>query len=549
MRYRHSAISLVVLLSLLLPYSCKKEQEDADIYEMVDREMELAPLYEREKEKRIDLLRHQLSGGRAPDLDIAIYDRLIEEYETYQSDSALHYIDLNLRNPKVKTNKNKTDRLMLKQADILSHAGLFRIAEKQLDQLRSSGLDETLLPQYYKTRAFLYQYLMEYFSESAYGTDNERLRDAYTDSLLMVAAPGSSDYIVAWALSSDRNNGNEAVTDTLLKKIEEYESGEHEYSLLTSVLSYMYKRKEDEKNQVKYLALSAISDFKGVVRENGAIRELATICYENSDIERANRYVKHSFSDANSYASRMRNAQSSKMLPIIDEAYTTSHLSMNRRLTFYGIAVSVLAAILMALTWVSIRQMRRARRAKETIATSLEEQEVLSERLREVNLQLEKANTRLQASSILREEYAGLFMEYCSLAISGLQQYHQSLRVMATTGNIKGLLKKIDSTDIVNKTLHDFYDKFDEAILNLYPDFVEKFNTLLRPDEQLSLRSGERLNTELRIFALIRIGITDSEKIAHFLRCSLSTVYTYRSRVKSRAITPETFELDLSNIV
>lgn len=539
---------------LLLSASCRhgerrdKTEKREEIYAEVDRELELAPLYQQEKEKRIDLLRGQLSGGRAPDLDIAIYDRLIEEYESYQSDSALRYVNLSLENPRVKANPRKTCRLLLKKADILSHAGLFSDAEDILDGIRAEEIDSINLEIYYNARVALYRYLSEYMEFSEYARESSRKLELYTDSLLAVTPPTSMNHIASWALSNARNQRTAEVRDSLIKGLETYKPGDHDYSILASILAYIYHLSGDEDNHVRYLALSTISDLKGVVKENMAIRELATICYEEGDIERANHYLKHSFADANFYAARMRNAQSSKMLPVIDEAYTASQQELNHRLTRLVVLISILAAILLVLAWFAVRQLLRARRAKEAISKSLEEQSVMSERFKELNLRLEEANASLQASNILREEYAGLFMEYCSLAISGLQQYHQSLRVMATTGNIKGLLKKIDSTDVVNKTLHDFYDKFDEAILNLYPDFAEKLNALLRPGEQVVLKAGEQLNTELRIFALIRIGITDSEKIARFLRCSLSTVYTYRSRLKSRAVSPETFEEDVCNI-
>lgn len=140
-------------------------------------------------------------------------------------------------------------------------------------------------------------------------------------------------------------------------------------------------------------------------------------------------------------------------------------------------------------------------------------------------------------------------MQYCSLAISRLEQYHQSLRVVAAQGSAKALQQKIESADVENKLVNDFYERFDEAILKIYPDFIEKFNQLLQPEYRIAVKNGESLNTELRIFALIRLGISDSEKIAEFLRCSLSTIYTYRSKMKKRFVNPDTFEDDVKNIL
>lgn len=140
-------------------------------------------------------------------------------------------------------------------------------------------------------------------------------------------------------------------------------------------------------------------------------------------------------------------------------------------------------------------------------------------------------------------------MEYCSSAISTLQHYQKSLRVLtAQGGNRAALMKKLESSETADKLLKNFYMKFDEAILNIYPSFVDKFNRLLKPDETVVLKAGELLNTELRLFALIRLGIEDSTKIAEFLRCSISTIYTYRSKMRKRAIKPDTFETDVKKI-
>ena len=139
-------------------------------------------------------------------------------------------------------------------------------------------------------------------------------------------------------------------------------------------------------------------------------------------------------------------------------------------------------------------------------------------------------------------------MEYSSLNISLLEKYHAALRNLALQGNVKGILKKLDSDEIVNETIKAFYSKFDEAVLNIYPSFVEKINMLLVEEGRIQLKPGEKLNTELRVLAVYRLGISDPDQIAHFLRCSVSTVYTYRSRLKRRAIDPETFDSKIMEI-
>ena len=196
-----------------------------------------------------------------------------------------------------------------------------------------------------------------------------------------------------------------------------------------------------------------------------------------------------------------------------------------------------------------LKQFNSVKRANSKVQQANEELSQLSEQLKDMNRKLEDRNTQLADYNRTKEEYVGLFMEYCSTAITTLKRYQQSLRVSAAQGgNRSALIKKLESSDVSEQLLKDFYVKFDEAILNIFPSFIEKFNALLLPNEQVVLKSGELLNTELRLFALIRIGIDDSAKIAEFLGCSISTVYTYRSKMRKRAIRPDDFEKEVKNV-
>lgn len=211
---------------------------------------------------------------------------------------------------------------------------------------------------------------------------------------------------------------------------------------------------------------------------------------------------------------------------------------------------SILSVILFVAVFYVLKQIRNVRRAKDSLTHANEDLSRLSVQLREMNGKLADRNAELHEFNRTKEQYAGLFMEYCSAAISALQRYQQSLRNLTVQGaNRSALLKKLESSETADQLLKEFYLRFDEAILDIYPSFVDKFNALLKPDSRVVLKSGELLNTELRLFALIRIGIDDSNKIAQFLRCSISTVYTYRSKMRKRAVNPDEFEDEIKNIV
>lgn len=539
-------------LSVMIPaaamlFGCGQRDQN-DVFSDVDAAIERSGTFQAEKENEIERLRREFAAEGDDYRRLATGNKLIEQYEAYVSDSALHYVSRNLENPIVKADRNLTNRLLIKRADILSHAGLFSTAEQTLKAIPKAELDSTLLEQYYATLAGLYQYQIEYSDDTEFAIENDRRREAYIDSVIQYSNPSKLDYLINYASSRIRKGKYDEAIPPLEKALATYSAGQREYSILASLLAYAHQSQGDREKYKRYLALSAESDLQGAIKENMALRALATVCFEEGDLERANRYLKQSFSDANFYSARMRNAQSSRMLPVIDEAYQERQKILQTHQRIYLVTLSVLAVVLLVTIGFLAIQISRVHKANRQKQQTLEELRQLSDKLKELNAELNRSNSDLKNANTIKEEYAGLFMEYSSLALYHLQHYHQQLRTLAMKGNIDAIRKKLDSTEIESKTLKEFYAKFDEAIISIYPSFVEKFNALLLPGETVAIKPGEKLNTELRVFALMRIGINDPEKIARFLRCSLSTIYTYRSKMKKRATDPENFEKQVMNI-
>ncbi len=556
--------------------SCTGKESEKDIelkslYAELDSEIAGCGVYDAAKENRIVGLKDELRHTAEETARAHIVDRLVREYEAYDADSALYYIGYGLREARMTGDENKEMLLNIKRADIFAHAGLFSDALSVMERIPHDKLDKATKEKYYSAYCTIYQYLSEYTSDHEPAAENEKMRRIYVDSLSLVADPESFDYLVN-VMTERARSGNVDETITLYEdKLKGYELGERNYSILASILAYLYKTKGNKEEYKRYLVLSAISDVKGAIKENMSFRELATIMFEDGDIERANRYLKKSIADANFYSAMMRNAQSGRLLPLIDEAYTAAKDQLTGRLRLMVWTTGALSLVLLLTVFMILKQMKSLRKAKDKVSKANDELSRMSEKLQDANSALEASNKDLKELSeelkganqqlaaknlelseynVIKEQYAALFMEYCSSAISSLQHYQQTLRKLTLQGGNKtALLKKLESTETADQMLKNFYGRFDEAILNIYPDFVEKFNALLNPDSQIVLKSGELLNTELRLFALIRIGIDDSAKIADFLRCSISTVYTYRSKMRKRAINPEKFEENVKNIL
>lgn len=520
-----------------------------ELYGRLDTEIAQSEKYEKDKEGRITRLKKEYDLTADSRRRTVLIDSLIYEFAAYNADSTLYYISFNLRRPYVKNIPGEQTRLMIKRLDQYAHAGLFADALMVKLSIPRDSLTDNLLEEYYSACCAMYQYLSEYTYEHETAQEYEKKRSLYADSLRQIVKPGSFNHLVYVMSEKARNGEQKEAIDGLLSHLNEYPSGTREYSILASTLSYIYKTSGQDEDYKRYLVLSAISDVQGAVKENMSFREVATVMFEEGDVERANRYLKKSIADANFYSALMRNAQSSKMLPVIDDAYSSLHNSLTKRLRILVVVSCILLVFLICTVFYILKQLRIKKEANGKVRKANEELCTLSGKLQEMNNELEKRNRELGDFNRTREEYAGLFMVFCSSAISTLQRYQQSLRVSAAQGgNRAALMKKLESSEISDQLLKNFYVKFDEAILNIYPSFVDKFNALLNPGEQVTLKSGELLNTELRLFALIRIGIDDSAKIAQFLRCSISTVYTYRSKMRKRALRPDDFEQEVRGI-
>lgn len=546
--------SLVILLCVLAAYvaGCnsaehKKSSELDKQYKELDSELLRVARYDAMKEDRISALKKQLQNAGNRDSKMEIIDRLIGEYESFVSDSAIYYIGQNIQLASEAGNPHKVEQLKLKRVDVLSHAGLFGDAMSEMKKINKALLDSALLEEYYFVNCGLYQYMREYNTESYFNETADSMLNVYNDSLHMIAASHSLNRITYETNVLIGEGNTDRAQEILLDKMKQYGPGSHEYAILASILAYSYKREGDDVNYQKYLVQSAISDIKNSTKENMSFRELSQALFDEGDIEHAKHYLQKSFDDANMFSARMRTAQSARMLPVIDTAYDDRQEQLQRRLKWAFLTAITLAIILAVAALLILKQMRRIRKANVEIKSHNEELSKMSQQLSLTNAELAKANDSLKQSDSIKEEYARLFMQFSSLTISNLESYQQSLHNLAVKGQTKELVKKIDNNNLAEHTLKDFYNKFDEAILNIYPNFIERVNSLLQTDAQIVPKPGSKLNTELRVLALIRIGVTDSEKIAEFLRCSLTTIYTYRSKIRKRALNPDTFENDVKD--
>ncbi|KAA6308881.1 hypothetical protein EZS27_039531, partial [termite gut metagenome] len=280
------------------------------------------------------------------------------------------------------------------------------------------------------------------------------------------------------------------------------------------------------------LALSAISDIHSAIKDHASLWMLAQILFNEGDIDRAYTYIRFSWSETAFYNARLRSLQTAGILSLIDKTYQIKIEKQNKKLQDSLIRISVLSLLLFAALVYIYLQMKKLSAARNNLQVVNNQLKELNEELQQMNVCLQATNLELSDSNRIKEEYIGRFIKFCSTHINKSYAYRRMVNKKITAGQIPELSKITRSQDIFDGELEELYANFDTAFLHLFPDFVNKFNELLQKDNPIILKKGEQLNTELRIFALIRLGIDDSSQIADFLHYSVNTIYNYRAKVK-----------------
>lgn len=536
-----SCILILLILITGMPLDARTPLDS--LLTVLDEAVKHSDRYEAVKKQRIALIKEGLAiPGLSPDEEYRINSKLFAEYEAYICDSARHYIN---RNIAIATRQERQDRLnesKLKKAHILATSGLYAEGVRLLETIDKRTLPDDLLAEYYMVFENIYLYHAEYAQDDEYMPEYLDRMNAYRDSVLQVVTEGTYPYIITKGpalVDCSRQKDAEKLLEDYLSQVP---SDTREYAVITSILAFVYQYDDRPGQRKVCLAKSAIADIKGVVKENNSLRALAEVLYEEGDVERANDYMKKNVADASFYNARLRNVQASRMLPVIDRSYQLEKEMQRRKLQLFLRVISILSLFLILTIAYIIRQMKKLAKARSEVVGANNELQKLNTELMDANRRQKQMNVSLTEANCIKEEYIGRFLGLCSAYIDKLETYRRMLNKKAASGKVDELYKTLKSTRFIDDELKEFYRDFDNSFLNIFPHFVECFNELLPPSEAIVPKQGERLTTELRIFALIRLGIADSARIASFLRYSITTIYTYRSKLKNKSLYRDEFE-------
>ena len=501
------------------------------------------------KEARLAQMKADLRQGASLMERYAVNRRLYEEYSAYQYDSAYAYVTQCMSLARAMDNASLLNESRLNLAHILSTACLIDKASLTLSQIDTTRLTVDQLILYHRTRTDLLIYQAEYMQGTRYAAEAVQNLVAQRQAIISIDVPRDNlNYLLTQAeceADAGRYRPAIALLDGLSKN---YRSGERIYSIITSMMSFYCAQMGDKQGQMDYLVKSAESDLEGCIRENTSLRTIADRLFDEGDIDRAYRYMRVAVDDANFYGTRLRNIQASHIVPKILDAYQTKQERNHRNMMWLLTVISVIALLLVGGVIAIYQLLKRYRRLNE-------QKKAINDELRQVNAQLgdtvgqlHVTNGLLREREKLKEEYIARFLTLSSRFIDRGEEQRKALYRLYRDRKTEDLARELKSTGFGNENAQLFYENFDNAFLNIYPTFVDEVNKLLLDGGKIEVKQGKRLTTESRVLALIRIGITDNQSIAAILRASLTTIYTYRSKLKARAINKETFENDVKAI-
>lgn len=542
-------IILIFLILILFPAFSEASELDK-LLGQLDNALDNSPTYVSRRQHRIDSLRSRLSSTSDLRSRYDLQCKLAEEYSKYMCDSAVRYDMANIRlAEQIPGGESLVERSRLSLSYLLSSAGIYQASLEVLKTVDSARLPDSLRIAYYECYDHAY-------GEMAYNNigneivyDYRRISKLYKDSLL-ARLPKDSELWLSMEETRLRDGKNyRAALQINNLRLKKAAGNVSLYAVIQFHRSLIYERTGNRVQQMEALARSAFADIRLGIKDHASLWNLAWLLYKEGDIKRAYRYMRFSWEDTKFFNAPLRSWQSANILSIIEKQYQEDMQRSNLRLKIL-IAVALVLSSLLLMAFVFIyRYMKRLRFANKRMELTQRNMRDMNERLQSLNKELKKANAALSESNKIKEVYITHFVRLCSSYINKLDRFRIMVHKRLSLGYSDELLKLTRSHHMLDDDVEELYRNFDVAFLHIFPDFVAKFNGLLRDSEQIVPKSGELLSPELRIFALIRLGIDESSQIAEFLRYSVNTIYNYRAKVKNNAkVERDNFEILVKNI-
>ena len=545
-------IKILTLAFLLFPLCLSAGNIDLEHeYRLLDEAIAKTDQYVQEREQRIQQAKSALEVTNDLGVQYELCRCLYDEYHPYINDSAICYIDRCISLAEKRGDQVRADECKLLLAFQCTESGMYYEAMEILNSIDEQRMaDPVNRFRYYSTLAHLYRELGYYSKIPRMQQQYYAKQDHYNRLIDTAHVSINNDETLQIKemehFAAGDAQGALRYSDMRLKQVKE---GSHEYAIVAFYRYLDYTLLGDSVQARYWVTQSALGDVKNAVMDQGAMWELANLLMADGDMDRAYSYIRFAWQCASKFNTVKRNNQISPVLTAISDNYETSLKRANRLLLVLAVVASLLAALFLGILFYSNSQRKKLARARNELSESNIQLAQLNSQLSELNSQLHETNLKLGESNRVKDEYVGRFIHLCSFYIDRLDEMRKRVNKMVKSRDLDALYQFTGNSGLRDQNLAELYEMFDSTFLHLFPNFVDDFNALLRPECRITLPNPGQLNTDIRIFALIRLGIEDSSRIAEFLHYSVNTIYNYRAKIKNGALANrDTFEATVKSI-
>ncbi|MBL7859334.1 MAG: tetratricopeptide repeat protein [Cyclobacteriaceae bacterium] len=529
--------TLLLLTGILLSASCVYPQDqNGKLIEELKNEIIQKEIYVQRKRNIIDGLGNRLKEVDQLPLDqqFDLYNSLYHQYKTFIYDSASKYAGKLIQTAYKLDDKSRIGYARVKLSFIRLSAGMFKETFDSLSVIETQYLPDTTKVDYYWLLARSYTDLNNYNKDMGYQRIYIELNQHYLDSALMWCKPGSFFYYYLTAVKNIHINNYQKVIDTVEELFKKQNLTLPQFAVTYYDLSNAYNGLNQPERAVESLIRSSLSDIRAATKETAAMYTLARILHEQGDQKNAYIFIRQALDDAEFYGARQRMVEIGSILPLIASAELNSSEANRRIWLNYTVGLAVLLLLVIIFMLIIFKQFRKLKAAEQSI--------------KQANDILQETIYKLTEANRIKEEFIGYYFSINSEYLEKIESFKRSVEQKLNSkkyDDIKFIINNINT----KREREELYFSFDKVFLKLFPNFVRTFNTYFHPEDQITLKEGQLLNTELRIFALFRMGITEAEDIARILNYSVNTIYAYKTKIRTKSILPnEEFDRKIMEI-
>ena len=530
---------IVIIITLLMTQPIYVKGDNNQLYKQLDAVLAQRAHYVELKEKSLNEIKQGAKYVTSNEDKLKLYEQLANEYNAYEYDSAMTYVNKGLLLAHKSNNILFNKRFRLSQTRLLITRGFYAEAKEILQKIAPQEDPHDYPFLYYCTMYGLYNNWATYCENNEFSKNYDLKKVEYLKKAIELSPKKDAFYYYLMGeLYYFSNHPNNNKTIQYYKKALSMEKANSRLHAMTAfALSEVYQKANNLKLMEHYLLVAAISDITSATKENVALQDIALFIYKHKtrSLNKAQEYINLSLEDAYAYNNRLRRIEISSKLQLITNAYTDDIKTTNRLLNI-ALLVIILLLLGVGISSLFIRKKNRLLKQKK------DEISATSDKMEKLNGQLHLINDELKDTNQKRERLVKVYIDLCYKNI----ERNQKLRTLAVrkikANQSKELLSLLSSSTNTEKENKEFLTEFDKAFLSLYPTFISELNQQLTESAHIQLKENGEMPPILRVCALLRLGITESSKIAGILSYSPQTVYNYRSILKNNAIDKEHFE-------